>query len=139
MDISKKVSYIKGLADGLELDKESKEGKVIAAILDVLDDMADTITEMAEEMDAISEDLGDVEDIVYDDEDDDDDCCCCDDDDCCDDDCCCCDDDEFEAECPSCGEDVVISDEALDAGYVVCPKCGEKLEFEFEDDDEDEE
>ncbi len=136
MDISKKVAYIKGLADGLELDKESKEGKIIAAMLDVLEEMADTVTEMAEEMDAISEDLSDVEDIVYD-EWDDDDCCCCDDDD---DDCCCCgdDDEEFEAECPSCGEDIVISDEALDAGYVVCPKCGEKLEFEFEDDEEEE-
>ena len=58
----------------------------------------------------------------------------------CDDQCCCCDDDdcEFEAECPNCGEDVVIGEDALDAGYVVCPKCGEKLEFEFEDDEEEE-
>ena len=54
MDISKKVAYIKGLADGLELDKESKEGKIIAAMLDVLDEMADTITEMAEIVAAVT-------------------------------------------------------------------------------------
>ena len=48
MDIAKKVAYIQGLADGLELDGDTKEGKVLAAILDVLEDMADAIEDMAE-------------------------------------------------------------------------------------------
>ena len=43
MEISEKVAYLKGLAEGLNLDTESKEGKLIAAIIDVLDDMAEKI------------------------------------------------------------------------------------------------
>ena len=39
MEISEKVAYLKGLAEGLALDTESKEGKLIAAIMDVLDGM----------------------------------------------------------------------------------------------------
>ena len=39
MEISEKVAYLKGLAEGLNLDTDSKEGKLIAAIIDVLDDM----------------------------------------------------------------------------------------------------
>ena len=142
MDIIKKVAYIKGLADGLELDKSSKEGKVLAAMLEALEDMADTINDLCEEIDALSDDLGDVEEIVYGELDDfDDEGCCCDDDD---EPCCCCGDDdeedlELEAECPNCGADVVIGDEDIDNGYINCPQCGEKLEFEFDEDDEDEE
>ena len=32
MEISEKVAYLKGLAEGLNLDTDSKEGKLIAAI-----------------------------------------------------------------------------------------------------------
>jgi len=31
------------------------------------------------------------------------------------------------------------ADEDLDAGYMVCPKCGEKLEFEYDEDEDEEE
>ena len=40
MEISEKVAYLKGLAEGLALDTETKEGKLIAAIIDVLDEMS---------------------------------------------------------------------------------------------------
>ena len=40
MEISEKVAYLKGLAEGLNLDTDSKEGKLIAAIIDVLDEMS---------------------------------------------------------------------------------------------------
>ena len=37
MTITEKVAYLKGLADGLDLDKDpSKEGKLIAKIIDIL-------------------------------------------------------------------------------------------------------
>ena len=39
MDICEKVAYIKGLAEGLALDDSTKEGKVLAAIIDVLGDI----------------------------------------------------------------------------------------------------
>lgn len=164
MNISEKVAYIKGLADGLGLGDDTKEGKVLVAILDVLSDMADEIAELDEnqldigdELDAISEDLSDVEEYIFGDEDEDDicdgNCCCCDeDDDCCcddeDDDCCCDEDDdcccseedlEFEATCPDCGADIALSEADLNKGSIVCPSCGETLEFEFDGVEEDEE
>ena len=46
MGISEKVAYLKGLAEGLKLDTESNEGKLFAAIIDVLEDMADEIADM---------------------------------------------------------------------------------------------
>ena len=84
MEISEKVAYLKGLAEGLNLDTDSKEGKLIAAIIDVLDDMAEKFAEVDDELcdvedglDAVSDDLSDVEETLYfaldDDEDDDED------------------------------------------------------------------
>ncbi len=156
MTVTEKVAYLKGLADGLSLDKETKEGKLISVIIDTLEDIALEIEDLSEstvsigdEIDAITEDLADVESVLFgiDDEDDDDESCCCgsdEDDDCCcsdDDPCCCGEDDEYayEVTCPSCGEDIIIEESDLERGEVVCPKCSEKLEFEFDEDDEDSE
>ena len=94
MTISERVAYIKGLADGMELSAETKEGKILLAVLDLLEDMAyeiedlnDNQLDIGDELDALSDDLADVEEFVFGLDDDD---CCCDDDD--DDDCCCCGD-----------------------------------------------
>lgn len=72
MEISEKVAYLKGLAEGLNLDTDSKEGKLIAAIIDVLDDMAEKFAEVDDELcdvedglDAVSDDLSDVEETLY--------------------------------------------------------------------------
>ena len=143
MEITEKVAYLKGLADGLGLDPETKEGKILIAIIDVLDDMAleledmkDLQEELAEGLDVVSEDLEDVEDIIYDDYDEDDE----DDDD--DDE----DEDEDESEecyvttCPSCEEEIFFDETILEEGEVICPNCGEKLEFELDEEEtEDEE
>ena len=84
MEISEKVAYLKGLAEGLNRDTDSKEGKLIAAIIDVLDEMAEKFAEIDDELcdvedglDAVSDDLSDVEESLYfaldDDEDEDED------------------------------------------------------------------
>ena len=72
MTITEKAAYLKGLAEGLDLDKDSKEGKLFAAIIDLLDEMAEEVTsldedivELAEGLDAVSEDLEDVEEIIF--------------------------------------------------------------------------
>lgn len=149
MTVSEKVAYLKGLSEGLGLDTETKEGKLISAIIDTLEDISLELEELGEnaldigdELDAISDDLADVEEVIFgsddDEEDDDEDCCCCGDDD---DDCCCCDDDDdfaYEVTCPSCGEDIVIDESDLENGAITCPKCSEKLEFEFDEDDGEE-
>ena len=101
MTTSEKVAYLKGLAEGLGVDKETKEGRILDAILDILEDVAHDIEdleenawELGEAIDQVSDDLSDIEDIVYDlDEDEDDDE---DEDECCG--CCCEDEDEDDFE-----------------------------------------
>ena len=136
MDICEKVAYIKGLAEGLALDESTKEGKVLAAIIDVVGDITgeiceieDGCDELMEQIDAVDEDLADVEKIVYDD--DDDDCCC--------DDCCDGDDDEdlYEIECPACHDTVYLDGDMIEEGGITCPNCGTELEFDFDCDCDD--
>ena len=139
MTISEKAAYIKGLADGCGLDTESSEGKILSAIIDLLGDVGEAISEIEEnemnigdELDALSDDLADVEDVVYGDDDEDEyDYCDCDDD------CDCCDDTMVSVECPSCGEEIVLDESILDAGTFQCPNCGETLELEYDEEDEE--
>lgn len=131
MEISEKVAYLKGLAEGLALDTESKEGKLIAAIIDVLDDMSEKFEDLEDELcdvedglDAVSDDLCEVEEALYELEDDD-------------------DEEYFETTCPVCEEEIVFDEDTLESGEIRCPNCGEKLEFDLSDladaEDEDEE
>lgn len=76
MEIKNKVAHLKGLMEGMEFDASTKEGKVISAIVDILDDMADEIELMYEDLDALYEycdeldaDLGDVESELFEDDD----------------------------------------------------------------------
>lgn len=156
MTISEKSAYLKGLMDGLKLNTESDEGKMIAAIVDLLGDVTKRVTDieettiaMSDELDEIEEDLDAIEDYIldededWDDEDDEDD-----DDvwDFSEDD----EDDEeepeegfdfgdedstiYEVEC-ACGEIIDFDEETLEKGSIVCPNCGETLEFSLEDDE----
>ena len=142
MTLNERAAYIKGLADGLELDQSSKEGKVIAALIELVSDMADEIAGMDDRIDTVhayceelDEDLGSVEELLLDDDD-----FCCDDDcdGCCDDDCdgCCGPDDEdyFEVECPACG-DTICFDGSIDPEELTCPACGEKFECLISEED----
>ena len=128
MTISEKVAYLKGLAEGLNLDTEkSKEGKLISVMIGILEEMGmtledleDNVDTMGDELDAISDDLADVEELVYDDEE--------------------FDEDFFEVECPNCGADIDIDEDVLAAGVVECPGCGEKFALDLSDEeDKDEE
>ena len=128
MEMFEKVAYLKGLAEGLALDTETKEGKLIAAIIDVLDDMSAELAVMQEELydvedglDAVSDDLSEVEEVLYEaledeDEDDEDD-----------------DVEWFETTCPVCEEEILFDEDELEAGEILCPNCGEKLEFDLSD------
>lgn len=133
MTISEKVAYIQGLYDGLGLDGEkSGEARILSEVLDVLkevgqqlDGMDAAMDEFDEELDALSDTVADLEDAVFDDEEEDDGFNILEDDDL--------DEDFFEIPCPSCGEDLVVDDEALAAGVVDCPACGGKFALSFED------
>lgn len=133
MDICEKIAYIKGLAEGLELDTATKEGKILSAIIDLLGDITEEICDiedacddMSEQIDAVDEDLSTVEDIIYGDDDDDCDCDCdCD----CED---CCDDEIYEIECPACQDVIYLDEDMIDEGGIECPNCGTPLEFDFD-------
>ena len=77
MTVLEKVAYLRGLADGLKLSDETAEGKIILNMLEVLDDLAlsvtdleDAVIELGETVDVIDEDLEDVEDFLYEEDDD---------------------------------------------------------------------
>ena len=87
MTIKETSAYIKGLIEGANLDVTTPEGKVIAALADLCGKMASEIETLRDELDVcnayieeIDEDLGEVEEFVYEDLDDCDCCDCCDDD-----------------------------------------------------------
>ena len=132
MDILEKCAYIKGLAEGLNIDTTKPEGKVLNAIIDLLSDITATIADMDDEVatlgdyiEEIDHDLGDVEEYLYDEDCDcDDDCDCC-----CDDDCDCEDCDYMEAMCPSCGEQICFDNE-LNPEDLICPACGKAFSEE---------
>ena len=148
MTISEKAAYLKGLMDGLNLDTEKAEGKMISAIVELLGDVTkkltaveDTTIAISDELDEIEEDLDAIEDFIMDEEDDDD----YDDyDDDFED-----EDDDFEDEgfdfgdedttiyevtC-ACGNVIDFDEETLEQGSMICPECGETLEFTTEDDE----
>ncbi len=130
MTISEKVAYLKGLAEGLNLDTEkSKEGKLISVMIGILEeiglsieDLEENTQALGEEIDVLSDDLSDVEDVVFDEDEDEDE----DDEDY--------DDDWFEVECPTCEEPLVIDDKALADGMIQCPNCHDKFALDLSDD-----
>ncbi|MBQ9097986.1 MAG: hypothetical protein IJY50_00970 [Clostridia bacterium] len=136
MSITEKAAYLKGLAEGLELDTTTKEGKLINALLDMVgelaakvDELEGDIAELTEYAEELDEDLGDVEELLYDDEDEDDYC----DGDC--EGCDGCDDydmgETFEVECAKCGETICF-DESIDPDNLICPACGAKISCKCE-------
>ena len=66
MTISEKVAYLKGLADGLDLDQEtSKEGKLIAKIIDVLEDVGFAVEDLEVEVEALADGMESMADPVH--------------------------------------------------------------------------
>ena len=147
MTISEKAAYLKGFMEGLELDTEKAEGKMIGKIVDLLCDVTKRLTDIEEttiaisdELDEIEEDLDAIEDYILDEEEDfdeewdeEDEW----------------DEDEdyeegfdfgdedstiYEVTC-ACGEVIAFDEDVLEAGSMTCPNCGELLEFSMDDED----
>ena len=133
MKLTEKAAYIKGLMEGLDLDADKKEVKLIKALVDLVDDLALTVTDLDEdldqvydELDAIDEDLTDVENAVFEDEEDEDEFS---------DE----DGDMYEITCPACGETVCVDEDTLMSDNLSCPACGEKFEIDLDGEEEEEE
>ena len=137
MEITEKVAYLKGLMEGMKIDTETNEGKILSAMVDILEleDLWNAQGELEDGLDVVSDDLEDIEDIVYDEDDEesfndeyyeddaeeDEDC--------------------YATTCPTCEETIYFDESVLEDGEVICPNCGEKLEFDMssleEDSDDD--
>lgn len=144
MSLTEKVSYLRGLADGMGIKEEnSNEQKLLLKILEVLDDMAENVEENNESLSALADELDELDDVVSemeeaileieDDEDDEDD-----------------EDEEnelegeveflhYELDCPECGGPVVLDEETIQQGTIVCPNCNKTLEIDLGYEDELEE
>lgn len=136
MELTEKIAYIKGFAEGLNLDENKDEVKVLNRILDFLNDMAEEVQELGELYDEaadmieeIDEELCDLEDALIEsseDDDEDDDSCDCDD----------CSDEEnpiYEVTCPNCNNKFCVEEDELLQGEMECPECQTTLEFDFSD------
>lgn len=148
MSISEKTAYLRGLMDGLQIDKNGENGKMFAAIVDVLDEVASRVAMIEEHanmvdeeldlmedaIDMLDEDLTEVLEVLEVDE-------------------CGCghhhgDEDEdwgteefYSYTCPTCGEELEIGEDVVERGKTKCPVCGEDIEFDlsglYEDEDEE--
>ena len=100
MTITERTAYLKGLLEGMKLDEDKPETKLIKAVIECLDDIAQEVDAVEDDMDTledycleIDEDLGDVEEYLFGDE-------------FCDD----CDDDYLYDECDSVCRDCDVED-----------------------------
>lgn len=143
MTLTEKAAYLKGLKEGLKLDTEKAEGKLLDAVIDMLNDVALEIADIEgnsgyvnDELDMIEDELDAIEEYLddeYDEDDTDDE----DDDSYDEDDYDFGDDAVYEISCPTCGETIEVDEETLVKGSMNCPKCNEELEFDFDEIDED--
>ena len=156
MTTSEKVAYLKGLAEGMGIQEDAGQGKLFKVIIDILEDLAldladtkDSLVDLTDSVEAVSEELSELQDDFYespcawcegcgDDEEDDED-----------------EEEEdedydepvfYSMECPGCGFRLTLSEDSLDLGTFECPECGESIdlssvemeEVDFDDEDEDE-
>ncbi len=126
--ISDKVSYIRGLFDGCGLDPQtSKEALILSEIIGVLDQMAKKYEAVVDELDllndgidAISDDLADVEEFCFGDEDAED-----------------LDlEDTIEVECPNCQATLVLDESCFETGMIHCPNCDTDFSIDLSDEED---
>ena len=138
MNITEKVAYLKGLIEGSDLKLGEKEDKIFKALIEVVDDMAQVLTEcdddltaLYDQVDELEDEVADIEDdldILFDDEDYD-----FDDEDDYDED----DDPLYEVDCPECGRSFSIDEDTLlNGNNLKCPFCGHEIKFELFDEDD---
>lgn len=129
MGLEKKAAYLKGLIEGLGIDEETKEGKIIRAMSDVLQEMAAEIDSMGRDLEDLNDDMDDLDEFLqktlFDDEEEDED------EDDADEPC-------YEVECPNCGETVYVTEADLEEKEAFCTSCGKSFGIELaEEADED--
>lgn len=123
MTVTEQVAYLKGLAEGLEIDGSKKENKLLLGMLNSLETLAEAVIDLQQQNEQLAAELDDVyeeltaltEDFVAEDESEEYDS----------------DEEElYQVICPTCGEIIYLDEELLSEGSTVCHACGEELEFD---------
>lgn len=136
--LSERVSYLRGLVEGINMDKNSNESRIFDEIIELLDDMATSIEGLEETQVDLSDELeetqidvdnlvdavyGDDEDYEYEGDDEDE-----------------AEEEEYceTLECPNCGAVLPVDVELLEEDELVikCPDCGEDVTITLVDDEE---
>lgn len=134
MTPTEKVAFLKGLIEGSDLKWDKKEEKILDAIVELLDDLANAVSEIDEDVSLLYDDMEDLVDAVdeldetlyylsddlgYGDDMDD-------------------EDFMYEIVCERCGNKIVVDEDTLLAEESLsCPSCGEPIELEFDCDCEE--
>ncbi len=113
MTLNEKAAYIKGLTEGLKLSEDNPSDKLLLSIVDLLQELSTTLTDVDDDLDLAFDEIEEIRDELDGDEDDDD------------------DEDLYELTCPKCGEKVYLDIDEVESGESTCPACGEPLEIEF--------
>ena len=125
--LSERVNYVKGLMDGMKFDVTTDEGKLIKALLDIVEDIVisaedleDTQDQILDVIDEYDERIGDLEDEVFDEEGYDEDI-------------------DEPLTCPECGAELDFDELGIDESVdsFRCPECGTKIDVEWLDYDDD--
>jgi len=151
MSIAKRITYLKGLAEGLGLGRDTKEEKILQVMIEILDDISLELTELKEEIISLDEDVcelaegvDELEDTLYEEPES-----------------CVCPSAAapaappvasghahekanvqlakpplfYSVVCPSCQNEITVDEDVLDLGAIDCPNCGEKLEFDLDEEE----
>lgn len=111
--LPERIAYLRGLAEGLGIPGDTKEGKVLKAIIDVMDEMVEEMRanqqaqkEFMEHMsEALELDDEEFEDIQY-----------------------------FDVTCNQCGEVFSVDEDMLQRDTIQCPSCGQEIDIQVEED-----
>ena len=123
-EISNRASYLKGLADGLKLDKTTTEGQLIDGLLNLVSDISDELEMLDQEQGFLADKIDEMDDVIemigdetfgYDDDE---------------------DDDMYTLVCENCGAEIDLTGDDLDDiadGVFKCPDCGKVIELDLGD------
>ena len=71
--IKEKIAYLRGYADALQISDETNEGKILLKMMEILDDVGDALSGLAEAqsemenyVEMIDDDISDLEEFVLD-------------------------------------------------------------------------
>ncbi len=120
--LKERVAYLRGLAEGMQIGDSTNESKLFKAIIEVLDDMALSVSEieevqdqLGEQVDNIDEDLAEIERVIFDEDDEED------------------LENLGEFECPYCNKTVSLDEDSIDENEEIeCPHCHEKIKINWE-------